>query len=158
MLFFVGPMPKTTVRPKGQLVLEAQRVLHKNQRELAEALGVAERTVQRWTAAGGMPSYYLPDLARLVFPVDAGLAAEIAACCGQTLEQVGLQAAAAPSPAPAPTAPPARALGDSVLCAAASAAKLPPEDQRGPLLAALKRAKELGMSVDEAIAALAAKR
>ncbi len=151
-------MAKPTVRPKGQLLLEAQRVLHKTQRELAAALGVSERTVQRWTAAAGVPDYFLPDLARVVFPVDARLAGEIAACGGKTLEQVGLRAQPAESAGPAPPAPPARALGDSVLCAAASAAKLPPEDQRGPLLAAFERAKELGMSVDDAIAALSPSR
>lgn len=36
------------------------------QSELARALGVNERTVRRWTANGGLPDAYLPEIRELV--------------------------------------------------------------------------------------------
>jgi hypothetical protein len=155
-------MRTPATRPIIQLVLEARRALHMNQRELAEAVGVSERTGQRWAAHGGVPYACFPDLIRLVHPVNVDLAAEIATSRGIGMESLGLATAAPATSAPASrweaAGLPAKALADSVVCAAASAAKLPPDDQRAPLLAAFKRAKELDMSDDDVNAAQSSKK
>lgn len=133
-------------------------------KDLAESLGCSERTGQRWFAKQSTPvSSEMVKLARLVHPVNERLAAEIAASAGATLESLGL-VRPAPPPEPAPPAPPppppplpAEALVDSVVCAAARAANVPPDAQLGPVLAAFQRARALRMSVEEVVDALAPK-
>jgi transcriptional regulator with XRE-family HTH domain len=133
-------------------------------KQLAEALGYSERTGQRWFASESSPSAMtMIDLARLVYPVNEPLAAEIAASAGKTLESLGLvrpappAEPAAPGP-PHPAAPlPADALVDSVVCAAARAANVPPDAQLGAVLAAFQRARALRMSVEDVVDALAPK-
>jgi len=133
-------------------------------KDLAEALGYSERTGQRWFSKESSPvARTMIDLARLVHPVNEPLAAEIAASAGKTLESLGL-VRPAPPPEPAPPAPPppppplpAEALVDSVVCAAARAANVPPDAQIGPVLAAFQRARALRMSVEEVVDALTPK-
>jgi hypothetical protein len=115
---------------------------------MSEALGVSERTGQRW-AAGGFPSYHLVDLARVVHPHDPTLAAEIAEAAGGTLVSLGIvkPAPAAPARPNGSDGPPAGVV-DAVVCAAAEAMQLPPHLLRPALLAALVRARELALPVD----------
>jgi hypothetical protein len=123
----------------------ARQALGTTQQKLGEQLGVSRRTAQRW-GAHGMPSYHLPDLARLVHPRDPGLAREIAAAAGMTLEVAGL---AQPPPAPPPPPPPPPdGIVDAVVCAAAEAMEMMPKEVRPGLLAAFGRAKEIGLTVD----------
>jgi hypothetical protein len=159
--------------------LLAHQAMGKTQAGLGEALGVARRTAQRW-AQNGVPSYHMPELAKVVHPHDANLAAEIAAAVGTTLEALGLVVpAAVPSlePAPAlvheataaasaasaakPESPPAPAMPDAVVdavvCAAAEVMNLPPREVRAGLHAAFASAKEIGLTVDAVERALRAK-
>src|SRR5271165_3110934 len=60
-----GAMPN----PPNALYEYARRALGISGNELASRLGVSRRTGQRWSGHGP-PSTSLPDLARLVYPVD----------------------------------------------------------------------------------------
>jgi hypothetical protein len=131
------------------------------QAELGEKLGVSKRTAQRYSDTG-VPQHYLRDLARLVHPADAKLAAEIAGSMGHTLESLGVvlppppapppvvvvEAAPPRPPPPPPPPPPPDGIVDAVVCAAAEAMEMMPRDVRPGLLAAFKRAREIGVTVD----------
>ena len=172
-------------RNASLLLGRARRVLGLSQRELANALGVARRTIARWEA--GNTNIDVPEiqqLATLVLPADASLAAQLVAETGTTLEALGLvPAAAAPSPAEmvpapaivahpvaplasAPAAPPARSYPpvdltiDSVLYVAVKAlrdagSREPEAVVRAVLCAAVSRARGLGLTLDEVESALA---
>jgi hypothetical protein len=132
------------------LSFEARKVLNLNQRTLGELLGLSRRTIQRWDAQQTAPAP--SDIGRLaiaVHPRDPKLAAQLAAEAGTTLDALGL-IAPSPPPPPLPPPPPAPAhLTDVVVCAAAEALSVPPQTVRPPLLAAFRRARELGLSVDD---------
>jgi len=87
-----------------------------------------------------------------VHPVDPDLAAEIAASMGHTPVSLGIvepPVAAAPPIAPAPApGPPPDGIVDAVVCAAAEAMEMMPRDVRPALLAAFRRAREIGVPVD----------
>jgi hypothetical protein len=124
----------------------ARQALGTTQEELGERLGVSRRTSQRW-AGSGIPSYYLPELARLVHPHDPVLAGEIAQAAGMTLKAAGIVLPPPPPPAP-PPAPPPDGVVDAVVCAAAEAMEMLPKAIRPGLHAAFLRAKEIGLTVD----------
>jgi DNA-binding XRE family transcriptional regulator len=126
----------------------SRRALGATQEELGRLLGVSRRTAQRWSSQG-IPSYELMALARLVHPRDPALASEIAAALGTTLEAAGIAPPAPPPPAPAPAAPPiSDGVVDAVVCAAAEAMDMMPNEIRPGLLAAFARAKEIGLTVE----------
>jgi transcriptional regulator with XRE-family HTH domain len=127
-------------------------------------------------------------VAELAYAHDPSLAAEIAAAAGETLVTLGLEAAAPPEPRAAPEppmhpeppmppelppivaapppppvvpAPPRVApqnLVDAVVCAAAEALDVSPRVVRPGLLAAIRCAREVGLTVEEMEAALSAAR
>jgi transcriptional regulator with XRE-family HTH domain len=133
----------------------ARQALGTTQEELGQRLGVSRRTAQRW-AASGIPSYHLPDLARLAHPHDRVLAREIAAAAGITLEAAGI-VQPPPPPAPPPPAHPPDSVVDAVVCAAAEAMEIMPKEVRPGLYAAFARAKEIGLTIDVIERALRAK-
>jgi hypothetical protein len=133
----------------------ARQALGTTQEELGERLGVSRRTSQRWSGSG-VPSYYLPELARLVHPHDPVLAGEIAQAAGMTLKAAGIVLPPPPPPAP-PPAPPPDGVVDAVVCAAAEAMEMMPKEVRPGLLAAFARAKEVGLTVDVVERALRSK-
>ncbi len=158
----------TARRPTSALLTEAQRTLGTSQSGLGKLLGgVTRRTV--WRYQGGKTSPYpshLHNLAKHIHPLNAALAAEIAAAGGATLESLGIVAPPPPPQAPVPAAPPApppidplqaRLLVDAIVCAAAEALDVPPKGVRGVLYAAFARAKETGLPVDVIEKALAPK-
>jgi hypothetical protein len=126
----------------------ARQAIGTTQEALGKQLGVARRTAQRW-AVSGIPSYHLVDLARLVHPHDPALAREVAEAAGTTLEAAGVVQAP----------PPSRADGvvDAVVCAAAEAMEMTPQEVRPGLHAALVRARELGLTFDAVERALGAR-
>jgi len=156
-------MSQSATRGIPALLGEARRALTLNQEELGALLGSSKRTVQRLETGRSSPDSQ--DLARLaahVHPKDAALAAELARRAGETLESLGI-VASAPAPAqpsgPQPAAPPLmpRHLAvDAVVCVASDAAGAMPAAIRGVLLAAFRRARELGLSYDEVERALEA--
>jgi hypothetical protein len=150
------------MRTSGLLAL-ATRLLGLTQRELADALGSSLRTAQRWSVGHSEPSDdQLGQLASLVFSRDADLAAQLAARAHTTVAALGLVVPS--SPAPLPVAEPARPrpapeeLIDAVVCAAADAKGVTPAEIRPALLAAFARAIKLGLTLEEAGAALGAPR
>jgi hypothetical protein len=148
--------------------MEAQHTLGTSQSGLGKLLGgVTRRTV--WRYQGGKTSPYpshLHNLAKHIHPLNAALAAEIAAAGGATLESLRIVVPAPPQAASVPAAPPApppidplqaRLLVDAIVCAAAEALDVPPKSVRGVLHAAFARAKETGLPVDVIEKALAPK-
>ena len=127
------------------LVVTAARVLQTSPYALARRYGASSRTGIRWNAGRSTPSpKVLAALAREVFAKDKALAAKLAAAADSSLE------ALFPKPSPA-----AVAMADAVVCSAADAMQVAPSAVRPALLAALARAKSLGLSLDALQASLA---
>ncbi len=127
------------------LLREARAALGITQNALAARLGVANRTGQRWNAGHTAPTdSQLAELARLVHPVNAALAPRIATHARTTPDALGLPSRPAHERAPAAAAH----LVDSVVCAAADAAELPPRAIRRALLAAVVRTRELRLGLE----------
>jgi transcriptional regulator with XRE-family HTH domain len=133
------------------LTLEARRVLGLTQATLGDLLGSSRRTIQRWDRGHALPTQeQLGRLAAEVFPLDPKLAATIAHEAGTTLEALGVVKPVPPPPSPTP--PPH--LTDTVVCAAAEALNVPPPAVRPALLAAFRRAREVGLRVEHVEQAL----
>ena len=130
------------------LVSEVRRALTMSGNDLAKALGWSRRTGQRWARQGGPSSPVVLDMARLVFPVNPQLAAEVALAGGSTLEGLGLvKPAPPPLPPPRPVYP--ERVVDAVVCAAAEAMQATPQQARPAVLAAFACAQELGLLVED---------
>jgi len=154
-------MAKNATKGLPAVLGDARRALGMTQAQLADLLGSSKRTVQRWETSRAHP--YAPDLTKLarhVHPHDAEVAAELAAAMGQTLESLGL---VVPPPPPPPLQPPLPAgpppmprhlAVDAVVCVASEALGAVPNAVRGVLLAAFRRARELGLSCEEVEQAL----
>lgn len=143
------------------LVIRSRHVLGLTQAALGRRLGCSGRTVLRWENRQGTPSpRQIAALAEAIVPVDASLAEDLCALLETTPEALGLVPPApdAPSsPALAALGPDAmtRFLADSVVCAAAEVASLPPAVLRPALVAALTRMTQLSFPPDALLAALA---
>ncbi len=92
----------------------------------------------------------LAKLAAEVYPLDAKLAAKLAKEAATSLEELGVVKAAPP---PLPPSPPPY-LTETVVCAAAEALNVPPPAVRPALLAAFRRAREVGLKVEDVEQAL----
>jgi hypothetical protein len=146
--------------PNRPFLVEVGHALGLNQRQLGELLGISTRTVQRWTGGRGGPiDVQWHVLARAAHGVDPGLAARLAEQGNSSLQGLGL---VAPVPAP-PAAPPvlappphdAQHLADAVVCAAAEAIEVAPGVIRPALLAAIRRARQMRLTLEELEASLA---
>lgn len=136
----------------AQLLSQAGIALAKSHGQLAKLLGVSRRSVSRWIAEGTwIPVSHAEALAEAVHAGNRPLAARFAALAGKSLVELGLEA-----PAPAPPVPRAltspeltRAkLLDAVVCAAAEAMDASPRAVRPALLAAVRCAREVGLSLE----------
>jgi hypothetical protein len=138
--------------PSGEsltaLVILAMNVLGESQEAFGERLGVSRRTVSRWMGRSVMSldAGACDALARAVYPHDPALAARLVATRGATLEDAGIVSPPAPVAPPPPAPPPY--LVDVVVCAAAEALDASPRVVRPALLAALKRARAVGLDMD----------
>src|SRR5258708_7851580 len=96
-------------------------------------LGSSERTGQRWERGGSPPSpSQLQKLAGIVHPQDRDLGEAIAAAGGSSLEKLGF-VRPPPAPLPSPSPPPApdpEHLVDTIVCAAAEAMHMMPDEIR----------------------------
>ncbi|HEY1694877.1 MAG TPA: helix-turn-helix transcriptional regulator [Polyangiaceae bacterium] len=142
----------------------AKSALRFTNKELGEALGISERTIVRWWSNHAHPSANeVARLAARVHPIDASLAAALAAEAGTTLAQLGLAppaeettpavAALPPSTPPRPF-PPATLLVEAVVGTAANAMQVAPSAVRGAVLAAFACARGLGLTIEEVESAL----
>jgi hypothetical protein len=144
-------------RPTEALVARAQMALGMSHRTFGEALGVSQRTAQRWASHGANLSVaQLQTLAALVHPEDPTLAAELAESTSETLVSLGIAAPPGPPPAPSPRAN-AAGLAEAVVCAAADEMAVVPSQLRSTLLVAFRTARELGLTVEDVERALAAR-
>ena len=149
-------MPRTPSPPLPPdavpLLRRAKLTLGEDQIGLGRIMGVSKRTMTRWMH--GVVFLAKPQaapLARAVHPLDPQLASELALASGSSLEELGL----APPPASKEGMAAARLRLDTVVCAAAEAIDASPRAVRAALLAALQRAREVGLTPDELEAALA---
>lgn len=137
-----GQDPATT----AALIAETGTLLGMHHAELAKHLGVSRRTVSRWASEGTrLTSSHVEILATLAYPRDRSLAARIAALAKDTLVGLGLEEPPPPAPPPPPPSP---KLVDAVVCAAADVLELSPRAVRPALLAALRCAREAGLSLE----------
>ncbi len=105
----------------------------------AKLLGCSVRTVQRHPETGGVSARHHYDiLIRATHANNPGLAAQLAAAVGTTLEAAGVAA---------PSDPTRHEHADSVLCAAADVLQLPPTAVRAALAAAFARASEYEVTI-----------
>jgi transcriptional regulator with XRE-family HTH domain len=150
------------MRQKGtmsttEIVTRAQFAAGLTQEQLGEAVGASRRTVSRWAANRSSPSdTQLVEMVRLAHAREPDVAATLAAGMGETLESLGI---VPPAPPPAPPAPSLRIAStalvlEGIVHAAASAMNLSPRVVRTGLYAAMKRARELGATVEEMEGAL----
>jgi hypothetical protein len=128
------------------LTLDARALLGHGQAGLGALLGSSRRTVQRWDAGRGRQTGpQLAKLAAAVFPRDADLAQKLARNAGTTLEGLGLVPPASSASGVGKPNP----LVDSVVCAAAEALGTAPPAVRPVLLAAFRRAREVGLTLED---------
>jgi transcriptional regulator with XRE-family HTH domain len=138
-------------RPVRALLLRGRAALGMTNKQLGEALRSSQRTAERWAEGRATPSLeQVKTLARLVFPKDRALAAELAGACSESLVSLGLVAETK-----APVIP-RSVLFEAVVSAAAEAAKVHPGAARAGLAAAFARAGELGVPVSELAECVAA--
>jgi DNA-binding XRE family transcriptional regulator len=141
-------------RPAFDLMIAVRTTLRLSQNELARQVGVSRRTGQRWNSGRGPLAPDLHTMARLVYPVDPALAAEVCEAGRTTLEALGIVPPPAPAPPPppapppAPVAPPDRVVDAVIVCAAAEAIQATPQSVRPAVLAAFACARELGLTVE----------
>jgi transcriptional regulator with XRE-family HTH domain len=150
-----------SVVDKLHAVRAARAALSMTRQEFAARLDSSFTTVGRWERGHSTPSdAQFVRMARLLYTVDRDVAEQAASMAGQTLVSLGVEQppSAAPPPAPTPRAsPPAVDLTDIVVCAAAEACRGTPADLRAPLLAAFRKARELGLYYDEVESSLEAR-
>jgi hypothetical protein len=127
------------------LLYDAQVALSTSQEGVGRVMGVSRRTMSRWVASQLptlIPAHAEP-LVRAVYPADAALAERIAAVGGLTLKALGLEA-----PSEMLDAATGRTRADAVVCAAAEALDGSPLAPRRALIAAVRRARQLGLSLE----------
>jgi hypothetical protein len=129
------------------LVVKARFAVGTKAEAMARHVGSSKRTVERWFAGESHPSdAQIIQLARAVHPRNPTLAAELAAAAGESLVSLGL-VHVRPGPSHAH-------LIDAVVCVAAETINVPSLALRPALLAAFKRARELGFTIEDAEKAL----
>jgi transcriptional regulator with XRE-family HTH domain len=137
--------PRRTI---ARILIDARMALKMSQAQFGAALGSSKRTASRWDTGRSTPvPEALQRLAALLAPAHRGLADEVAGAMGQTLVSLGLETQA---PAAAAGAAPVsqRDRVDLVVLAAVEGSGLLPSAVRAVLHAAVKRARELGLSID----------
>ncbi len=135
------------------------------QAEFGAALEASHRSAVRWESSQASPSEHaIHLLVQRLLPVDRALAEEAASHIGDTLESLGLvpppeppppPPPQAPSPPPPPPRPKAQDLVDIVVCAVANFNGAVPNTLRPMLYTAFRRAREIGLTVEEVEEALA---
>ena len=150
-------------RPLPLLLILARQTLGLNQVKRARAVESSERTVQRWESKlATPPARCLHLLIDTLTPRDAALAAELATWAPRPGVPVpataGPPVQAAPgsaSSSPTRSGVASQILVDAIVCSAADAVSLLPSAIRPALRAAFARTHEVGLTVEEVMAALA---
>jgi len=146
-------MPKPQQRPIHALLTDARRTLSLSQSEFGYAVGASHRTAVRWDAGQSTPApHHLAKLAALLYGKNRELAQEVAVAADRTLEDLGLEK---PAPPAGPRFRPEDRAELLVLVAVEESGSAP-ATVRPWLHAVFARAMELGLTVQEAEAALRA--
>ena len=140
-----------------ELVARAQRLLGVSNEALGALAGLSRRTVTRWYAKHSpVTAISLGDLAPHVYPHDAALASEMHDIAAAFAARLHL-----PAPPPLPSPPEAaipeatRALfTGAVVLAACDAMASAPRVGRAGIAAAVKKARELGLTLEDLDAGL----
>ena len=152
-------MGQPSTESSSALLVKARLALGILQKDVAELLGVSARTMGRWTSRGvNLTREQTATLARAVHPKDASLASRIAAYGGETLETLGIlagPAAGATPPATARTLMLRAQAVDAVVCSAADALDISPRAVRPAVLAAVRRAREAELTLEDVETVLA---
>ncbi len=135
-------------RSQAALLFDSRMALYVgSQGDMGTLLGASRRSGQRWERQEASPTKaQWQQLARLVYPKNGPLAAEIAVAGGTTVEVLGL--VPKPEPSPASAMPAAVTLVDSVVLSAAEALDASPRVVRPVLYAAFARARQLALTVE----------
>jgi transcriptional regulator with XRE-family HTH domain len=145
-------MTSTLHRPLRAILVDCRFALHMSQREFGEALGASHRSASRWDAGRATPgAAQLTRLARRVYEVNRDLAVEVAEATRNTLVGLGIEAAPVPVPVvshPVEPAPSPKERVDLVVLAVVERGALLPSVVRPLLRAAVRRARELGLTLD----------
>jgi transcriptional regulator with XRE-family HTH domain len=143
------------------LIQRAQRSLGLSKVDIAKHVGVSPRTVTRWFMGHtSISAYPVGQLAHVVHATDPALAAEMWSKAAAHIASLGLHPlaplpkTASPEPATASRAASASRAIVEVVHAAADAADLSPRATRRVIAAAARRARELGVTLDEVATAL----
>jgi DNA-binding XRE family transcriptional regulator len=145
-------------KDKIRLLVAIRAALGHTQETFAPAIGSSQRTIGRWET-GKAPLYprHWATLAKVVHPEDSELAAQAAEYAGETLVSLGLEpdpAAVAASAAPQRSSIAPHDLVDIVVLAGVAASGGSPGDVRRWVHAVVKRASDIGLSVEEVEEAL----
>jgi DNA-binding XRE family transcriptional regulator len=128
----------------SEIVARAHMAVGGSQKQFAAKLGLSRRTFTRWIAGESSPSWeQLVEIVRMVHPRDAVLAAHIAGNMEETLESLGVTPPTTPSPSLV-----------EVVSAAAESQGLPASAVQAALVAALTRANELDLGIEDVLEAL----
>lgn len=127
------------------LFVQAQFALNTTQEEVGRVMGVSRRTMSRWMRERTPTIFrvHAERLARAVHPEDPQLAAQIAEAGGLTLAGLGLKPPGADLDAAM-----GRTRADAVVCDAAEVLDASPRAVRPALLAAVRRARREGLSLE----------
>ena len=118
-----------------------------SQEAFGKRFGVSRRTVSRWRARNADPTdVQVVEMARLVLPFDRAFAEQIASELGETLESLGLVPRPPPPGSVLGPLTPGHA-GDLAVIAAAEVMDASPRAIRPALLAAVARARVLGLTL-----------
>jgi hypothetical protein len=145
-------MAASTADTAAGLLYEAQRALSTSQQGVGRVMGLSRRTIVRWVRHG-QPTFtqgQAASLARAVHPHDPALAERIAAAGWTSLAALGI---VTPNAKRADAV--ARARFDAVVCAAAEVLDASPRAVRPALLAAVRRAADVGLTLTDLEAGLA---
>jgi transcriptional regulator with XRE-family HTH domain len=144
-----------------QTVRAARAALDMTREDFAASVGSSFTTVGRWERGHSIPAdHHFIEMARLLYPVDRDLAEQAASMARETLVSLGIEQAPPPGPRPAAAlraSLTAVDLTDIVVCAAAEACRGTPADMRAALLAAFRKARQLGLHDDEIESSLEAR-
>jgi hypothetical protein len=118
---------------------------------MGERFGVSHRTAHRWDVGTAYPSVdQVQQLARAVFPLNEGLAQQLAQASGTSLEALGLKKPPVLAP-PVRPYPPVALVVDSIVhaCMEVTEGQTPMLVVREILRAAFARARALGLRLEE---------
>jgi hypothetical protein len=140
-----APLASKPPRPLAALITLAANALGESQTSLGDKLGKARKTIGKWMAGRSRPlGSEVAEIARRVVPLDVALARELVESHNASAHgpewRIDVYTVLPKEPGKI-----AAHLADAVVCAACDAANATPATMRPAVVAALRRAIELGL-------------